>query len=353
MLDAAKHFNLKGEPVSCEPYGNGHINQTFLVVTDLGVWYILQKINKTVFLDVPALMGNITSVTRYLAQSEPDERRVLTVVKTKDGEDFYLDEDLEYWRVYVFVTDSICLEKPESVKDFYISGLAFGQFQQQLDLFPANTLHETIARFHDTPNRYEHLLAAVQADSQGRLAQVQPELDFAMARIEPAGFLKKLQKAGTLKTRVTHNDTKLNNVLLDATTREPLCVIDLDTVMPGLTAYDFGDSIRFGASTGAEDELDLSKVTLSLELFRAFSEGFLAHGRHSFSADEILTLPDGAWAMTLECGVRFLTDFLVGDHYFRIHRPLHNLDRCRTQFKLVEDMENKRNDMDRIISSLK
>lgn len=352
MLDAAMHFQFKGKPISCEPYGNGHINQTFLVITDQGVWYILQKINHTVFLNVPALMENITSVTRYLALNEPDERRVLTVVKTVHGDDFYVDEDGEYWRVYVFVTGSLCLEKPENARDFYISGLAFGRFQRGLADYPADSLHETIARFHDTPNRYERLMQAVREDSRGRVKLAGAEIDFALERLNKAGTLKSLQDKGILKTRVTHNDTKLNNVLLDRETREPLCVIDLDTVMPGLAAYDFGDSIRFGASTAAEDETDLSKVSLSMSLFQAFSEGFLKECGGSLSRDEILTLPDGAWTMTLECGVRFLTDFLSGDVYFRIHRPEHNLDRCRTQWKLVEDMEKKRGELDRIISWL-
>ena len=349
MLEAALHFIVKGNPVSCEPYGNGHINRTFLVVTDLGVWYILQQINRRVFLDVPSLMRNMGAVTRFLAKQEPDERQVLTIIKTLDGEDYYTDESGEYWRMLVFVTGSVGLERPESPLDFYRSGMAFGRFQRQLASYPADTLHETIARFHDTPNRYEQLKKAAGSDILDRLKLVRPEMDFVMNREQRAGYLMALQAKGSLLTRVTHNDTKLNNVLLDRETREPLCVIDLDTVMPGLAAYDFGDSIRFGSSTAAEDEKNLEQVTLSIDLFRTFSEGFLRECVEALNEDELATLHDGALMMTLECGVRFLADFLAGDAYFRIHRPLHNLDRCRTQFRLVADMEKKRSKMDRII----
>lgn len=349
MQDAALHFKTKGNPEFCEPYGNGHINRTYLVVTDKNVKYILQQVNRLVFLDVPALMRNIGLVTRFLAQQEPDERRVLTIVKTLDDMDFYTDEADECWRMFLFITDSVCLDRPESPLDFYRSGLAFGRFQRQLAYFPAETLHETIARFHDTSSRYRQLLKAAQVDPQDRLKLVTPEMDFAVARADRAGYLTGLQAQGTLLTRVTHNDTKLNNVLLDRVTRDPLCVIDLDTVMPGLAAYDFGDSIRFGASTAAEDETDLSKVSLSLDLFRTFSEGFLRECNSSLNREEVRTLPDGAWMMTFECGLRFLTDFLSGDTYFRVHRPGHNLDRCRTQFRLAADMEKMRGEMDAII----
>ena len=298
------------------------------------------------FKNVPALMENIAGVTRFLAQEEPDIRRVLTVVKTHDGQDFYQDGMGEYWRVYYFVTDSLCLEKAESPEDFKRSGEAFGRFQRQLAGYPAHSLYETIKDFHNIPARYQQLHEAVRLDVKGRVKDVQAELDFILAREERAGTLKRMQAEGQLLTRVTHNDTKLNNVLLDTQSREPLCVIDLDTVMPGLVAFDFG------ASTAAEDELDLSKVTLSLPLFRVFAEGFLSQCGSSLNAHELRTLPEGAYAMTLECGVRFLTDYLSGDVYFRIHRERHNLDRCRTQFKLVADMETKWQQMEEIIRDI-
>jgi len=352
MLDAVYQFPLKGKPVSCEPYGEGHINRTYLVITDLDEWYILQQINTRVFLDVAALMENIGNVTRHLAREDSDPRRTLTIVPTKDGRDYYVDSAGEAFRMYIFVRDSLCLQQPETPRDLYRSGQAFGRFQRQLADFPAHTLHETIVNFHNTPDRYRIFREAVGRDVKGRLLEVGPEVAFVMSREHRAGRLQEMQRAGHLLTRVTHNDTKLNNVLLDATTREALCVIDLDTVMPGLAAHDFGDSIRFGASTAAEDEKDLEKVSMSLDLFETYAQGFLEGCGDSLNPHEIAALPEGAWAMTLECGVRFLTDYLMGDVYFRIHRPEHNLDRCRTQFKLVADMEHKWEQMAAIIAKL-
>lgn len=349
MLDAAYHFKLKGQPKTCEPYGEGHINQTYLLITDQGAWYILQKINRRVFSNVEALMENITRVTRFLGQQEPDPRRVLTVIPTYHERDYYEDENGDCWRVYVFVRDSLCLQRPEKPGDFMRSGEAFGQFQRMLGDYPAHTLHNTIKAFHDTPDRYKKLLAAIEQDNQKRLHLVGPEVAFALKRQQRAGKLQAMQAAGLIKTRVTHNDTKLNNVLLDENTREPLCVIDLDTVMPGLAAHDFGDSIRFGASTAAEDERNLDLVRLSLPMYEEYTRGFLSRCGHSLNQDEINTLPEGAWAMTLECGVRFLTDYLQGDVYFRTHRADHNLDRCRTQFKLVKEMEEHWQHMEDII----
>ncbi|MDI9520791.1 MAG: aminoglycoside phosphotransferase family protein [Bacillota bacterium] len=352
MLNAAAHFNLQGQPKTCEPYGEGHINQTYLLITDQEVWYILQKINHRVFKDVPALMENIAGVSRFLSAMDSDPRRVLTVVPTLQGADFHQDENGDYWRVYIFVRDSLCLQKQEEQGDFKRSGEAFGRFQQMLENYPADTLHATIPDFHNTPDRYKKLQVAINLDSHNRLSQVGEEVAFALARRDRAGKLQAMQKEGLLKTRVTHNDTKLNNVLLDINTREPLCVIDLDTVMPGLAAHDFGDSIRFGASTAAEDEKNLDLVQFSLPLYREYAEGFLSGCGKSLNQHEINTLPEGAWAMTLECGVRFLTDYLQGDVYFRTHREAQNLDRCRTQFKLVSEMEKNWAEMEKIISEL-
>lgn len=340
-MKIGQYFAIEGQEVSCERYGSGHINETYLLRTNAPHDYILQKINHHIFQDVPQLMGNIASVTRWLAKEDKDPRHVLTIVKTLDGKDFYKSDAGEYWRVYEFVTGSLCLDRAQTREDFYQSAVAFGQFQRQLSTFPADTLAETIPHFHDTPSRYAALHEAVKKDALGRAASVQKEIEFCMAREEEAGTMMRLMQNGELPLRVTHNDTKLNNVLLDEKTRTPLCVIDLDTVMPGLAANDFGDSIRFGASTAAEDEKDLTKVEMSLDLFEAYCEGFLGACGKSLTKKEIETLPMGAKLMTLECGVRFLTDYLSGDTYFRIHYPEHNLDRCRTQFKLVWDMEKK------------
>lgn len=351
MQKIAAQFALDGAPTSVTPYGNGHINITYLVTTVSGRRYILQKIADHVFPDVDSLMENIAAVTRHIAQTDPDPRHVLTIVPTIGGKDFWEGGAQGPWRMYDFVEDSICLERVENADDFLQSGVAFGQFQNQLADFPAHTLHETIPRFHDTPNRYTQLYAAADADACGRLQEVGPEMAFVRAREEEAGSMVAMGKAGTLPLRVTHNDTKLNNVMLDNTTRKPLCVIDLDTVMPGLAANDFGDSIRFGASTAAEDEKDLDRVEMDLALYRVYTRGFLSACGDRLTQQEIDTLPLGAKLMTLECGIRFLADYLAGDVYFHTNYPTHNLDRARTQFKLVADMEQKWDEMQAIIKA--
>lgn len=338
LFEILRGFRLDAEPVSCEPYGCGHINATYLAVTASGRRYILQKINHHTFRDVAGLMENITSVTEFLRTKTDDPRSVLTLVKTADGAS-YLHAQEGYWRVYDFVEDTICLQQPETDEDFYQSAVGFGTFQQLLAEFPAEKLHETIPNFHNTPDRYRAFLETLERDPMRRAAQVQPEIEFALARQSEMAALQTALKAGELPLRVTHNDTKLNNVLLDAKTRKALCVIDLDTVMPGSSLYDFGDSIRFGASTAAEDEPDLSRVQFSLPMFEAFTRGFLKEAGQTLGAREIELLPMGAKLMTLECGMRFLADYLNGDKYFRVHREGHNLDRARTQFKLVRCME--------------
>ncbi len=336
------------DPVSCERYGAGHINETYLVGTASGRRYILQKINNMVFRDVKALMENIRAVTGWLKERESDPRAVLELVETVDAQPFYMDEQGGFWRCYSFIEDSICLQQAETPEDFYESAIAFGRFQQQLKDFPAHTLHETIPNFHNTVDRYRLFCQAVEEDVMGRAASVQQEIDFALARQEEAGTLVRLQQEGKLPLRVTHNDTKLNNVMLDAETRKALCVIDLDTVMPGLSLYDYGDSIRFGASSAPEDEKDLSKVYMKPELFETYTRGFLS-ACPGLTQLERQLLPMGAKTMTLECGVRFLTDYLQGDTYFATHYEGQNLDRCRTQFKLVADMEDKWELMHKIV----
>ena len=348
--EIASRFQVKGSVVSCERYGSGHINETYLVQTDADEKYILQKINSEIFRDVPALMRNIAAVTGWIAKKDSDPRHTMHLVPTADGENVIRDAEGGWWRMYDFVRDSLCLQAAQTEEDFYLSAVAFGDFQRQLADFPAETLSETIAKFHDTRDRYRQLHEAMEKDSCGRLASVRAEVDFALAREAEAGEMMALLEKGELPLRVTHNDTKLNNVLFDAETRRPICVIDLDTVMPGLAAFDYGDSIRFGASTAAEDETDLSRVEMSLKLFEAYTRGFMEACGVNLTETERRTLPMGAKLMTLECGVRFLTDYLSGDVYFRIHRPEHNLDRCRTQFKLVADMEKKWDEMARIVS---
>ena len=352
MEHIVSHFQLQGAPIRCERYGNGHINETYLLETDAPHAYILQKVNRQVFPDVPNLMRNIQLVTSYLWQQTPDPRRVLTLVPTTDGQAYMVDPDGEFWRVYEFVTDSLCLDRPENERDLQQSGLAFGTFQNQLAFFPAHTLTEIIPHFHDTPVRYEQLKDAIRMDRAGRVKEAGAEIEAYMAFEKYAGFLMNLLKQGELPLRVTHNDTKLNNVLLDATTRTPLCVIDLDTVMPGLAANDFGDSIRFGAATAREDEQDLSKVGMSLQLFEAYARGFLSACGTRLTPLEKETLPMGAMLMTLECGSRFLADYFNGDVYFHNARPGQNLCRARTHIKMAQDMESKLGQMRKIIESL-
>jgi len=350
-MEILSNFALASPAVSCQRYGCGHINETYLVVTAGGSRYILQKINKRIFRDVPGLMENIEAVTAYLAKQTADPRRVLTLIHTRDGAAYHRDTQGEYWRVYAFVEDSICLQLPETPADFYESAVAFGGFQQLLKDFPAHTLHEIIPNFHNTPDRYRIFRQVLEKDPMGRAKEVQQEIDFVLRREQEAGTLVDLLAEGKLPLRVTHNDTKLNNVMLDAKTRKALCVIDLDTVMPGLSLYDYGDSIRFGAASAPEDEQDLSKVEMRLEMFEIYTKGFL-QACPGLTETERQLLPMGAKLITLECGLRFLTDYLDGDHYFATHRPGHNLDRARAQFKLVADMESKWEEMHHIVRQL-
>lgn len=362
IAEAVAAFSFEGEVTGWESYGSGHINDTFRLCSrkedGTEFWYILQRMNKEIFCKPVELMENILGVTSFLRrkiqeQGGDPERETLNLVKTKDGNAYYLDSFGEYWRVYAFVTDSFSYDLAETADDFYQSALAFGHFQCMLADYPAQELHETIPDFHNTWKRYEAFERAVEADACGRAAKAEEEIRFVRAHADVCRVLGELQAKGELPLRVTHNDTKLNNVLIDQKSGKGLCVIDLDTVMPGLAVNDFGDSIRFGASTAAEDERDLSKVSCDMELFRIYTKGFLESCGRQLTEKEIEMLPMGAKVMTLECGIRFLTDYLEGDHYFRIHREGHNLDRCRTQFKLVEDMESKWDEMAQIVRDLK
>ncbi len=348
--EALRQFAVEGCLKEIRPYGNGHINDTYLAVfrTENGEEkrYILQRMNHNIFKNPPLLMENVVGVTDYLrkmlqAQGGDPSRETLNVVRTVGGASYYEDAGHNFWRVFLFVEGTKCLEKVESARDFRDGGAAFGNFQKMLAEFPAKQLHETIPNFHNTPSRFRDFRKAVEEDRVGRAALAGPEIQFALAREGEAATLTDLLDRGELPLRVTHNDTKLNNILFDQTTGRALCIIDLDTVMPGLSLYDFGDSIRFGANTGAEDERDLSRVELDLDLFDAFTEGFLNGCGGKLTQREVEMLPMGAKLMTYECGLRFLADFLEGDVYFKVHRENHNLDRARTQFKLVADMEKK------------
>ena len=348
QFDVLARFQLDAPAVSCERYGCGHINETYLVVTESGRRYILQKISNRAFPDVAGLQENISAVTEFLHTQTDDPYGALTLIPTDEGKVWLHWGENSDWRVYDFIEGSICLQKPETPEDFYQSAIAFGTFQQQLADFPAHTLHETIKNFHNTPDRFRIFKEVLAKDVMGRAKDVQPEIDFVLAHEEVGSRLVGLLKEGKLPLRVTHNDTKLNNVMLSESERKPLCVIDLDTTMPGLSAYDFGDSIRFGAATAPEDEKDLSKMEMDLDLFRIFTRGFLK-ACPGLTEEERKALPLGALTMTLECGTRFLTDYIDGDNYFGIHYPEQNLDRCHTQFKLVADMEAKWDEMMKIV----
>lgn len=347
-MSILRTFRLDGAPVSCENYGCGHINATFLATTDTGRRYILQRINHRAFRNVQALLDNIAAVTEFLRSKTDDPRSVMTLIRTKDGAPCIRYED-EYWRVYDYVGGTICLQQPDTDEDFYQAAVGFGTFAQLLSDFPVEKLHETIPNFHNTPDRYRLFRESIARDAARRAAAVRTEIDFALARESEMATIQNALSAGEIPLRVTHNDTKLNNVLLDAQTRKALCVVDLDTVMPGSSLYDFGDAIRYGASTAAEDERDLSKVEMSLERFRVFTRGYV-RSCPNLTAGELELLPLGAKTMTMECGIRFLTDHLDGDLYFAVHRKGQNLDRARTQFKLASDMERKWSEMQRIVA---
>nr|WP_321152544.1 aminoglycoside phosphotransferase family protein [uncultured Acetatifactor sp.] len=326
-----------------ESYGNGHINDTFLVTMPR---YILQRINTSIFRNPEELMENIENVTGFLREKlreagEDFERGTLQVVPAKDGGSFYKVDDDNVFRVYRFVEGTKSIENSKTPKDLYEAGVGFGHFQKLLADFPVEKLHETIQDFHHTPKRIEALREAIRQDRAGRAGSVQREIDFALENASWADCVVKGMEAGRIPVRVTHNDTKINNILFDRDTGKAVCVIDLDTVMPGSMLYDFGDALRIGGSSAAEDETDLDKVWFEEGAFEAFAKGYLSEMRETLTEAEMALLPLSVKLMTYECGVRFLTDYLNGDTYFKIHREHHNLDRARNQFKLVADIGNK------------
>jgi len=352
ILNALKNFKIEGKLRGCTPYGNGHINDTFRIICELEDYseknYILQTVNNNVFKKPEEVMKNIERVTEYLRGVAANPREVLTLVYTYNGNTHYIDKEGYCWRMYDFVTDSVCIDRPNN-EEFYQCAVAFGKFQRYLSEFPADSLFETIPDFHNTPKRYETFLEVLEADKVERAASVKEEINFIKDRKDFYSVLIDSNKQGLLPLRVSHNDTKPNNVMLNEADRSALCVIDLDTIMPGFSVTDFGDAIRFGASTADEDEKDVSKVTLDLEKFKAYTEGFLEGCGGSLPDSEIMLLPEGAKMMTIECGMRFLTDYLDGDNYFKTHYAEHNLVRCRTQLKLVADMEAKWDEMKAIV----
>ena len=358
LQEALGAFDFGAPVVGAIRYGCGHINDTFVVHTQpedrCCRRFILQRMSSAAFKRPDQLMENIIGVTEFLGReiekhNGDRSREAMEVVRPKSGQDYYTDSQGGAWRVYPFVEGTVCHQAADTPELFAASGRAFGRFQRLLADYPAGTLYETIPRFHDTEDRLAKFKAAVAADKLGRVKDCQPEIDFVLAREKDCSVALNALREGRLPLRVTHNDTKLNNVLMDEESGEGVCIIDLDTVMPGLVLYDFGDSIRFGANHSAEDETDLSKVNLDVDLFSAYTAAFLEGTGGSLTNDEIAMLPWGAKLMTLECGIRFLTDYLEGDTYFHISRERQNLDRCRTQFKLVSDMEERWPELEAIV----
>ncbi len=344
-------FDFSGKPISCQELGKGRINSTYMIGTDAGKTYVLQLINKNVFKHPDKLMENASAVTNFLLERTLGDYTTLRYIPAKTGLYYHIDEKGEYWRLYEYVP-GIGLDAPDSEEDLYQCALAFGWFQNLLADFPADSLHETIPCFHNTIDRYAKFHQSIEADVKGRAASVQKEIDYLLSKEELAGTIQRGLDDGTLPLRVTHNDTKLNNVLLDPKTHESVCVIDLDTVMPGSSLFDYGDSIRFGAANGGEDAEDPSQVSLNMRLFEVYTKGYL-ESITRLTKEEIDLLPLSALIMTLELAVRFLKDYLDGDVYFKISDPHHNLLRARNQIALAQDIEKKLPDMIRIVEGLR
>jgi len=352
------NFQLEGSFIDAQPYGNGHINDTYLSLFEIDgrvINYIHQHINHNIFKEPEKLMENITRVTEYTRKQvvksggNPD-RESLTLIPTIDGKSFYHSPEGEYWRSYIFIAHATSYDLVEDTRHIYNASKAFAAFQQVLSTLPGKRLHETIPDFHNTRKRFDKFLHALEADKVNRATSAKPEIEFVLAREAETAIVVDLITSGKIPERVTHNDTKLNNVMIDDETGEGVCVIDLDTVMPGSVLYDFGDSVRIGASTALEDEQDLSKVDISLDMFDCLASGYLEVARNFLNPVEIEYLAFSAKLMTFECGMRFLTDYLDGDNYFKVHREGHNLDRCRTQFKMVGEMEQKSEQMNNILA---
>lgn len=361
-----QHFNEIAEAFQCpgrylgeEPYGSGHINDTYKVYYDVNsreVHYIHQRINHNIFRDVPGLMENIGRVTRHQRRkfeesgSEDIDRRVLTLIPTTDGKDFYRDAHGSFWRTYIFIENALGVDVIENADQACSAAKAFGEFQCQLADLPGR-LNDTIPRFHHTRSRFSTLMKAVEEDAHNRAADVQDEIAFAISREQIVDVVIDLMASGEIPERVTHNDTKLNNVLMDCDTNEGVCVIDLDTVMPGSVLYDFGDMIRTTTNQADEDERDLSKVEMNIDYFEALVKGYMESAAGFLVEKEKELLAFSGRLITFEIGLRFLTDYLQGDTYFKTHREGQNMDRCRKQFRMVQSMEEQMDRMQAIVDA--
>ena len=357
IIEIIKHFDISGEIIEIKKLNSGHINTTFRVtVNEKGVtnYFTLQEINTYVFSNPEGVMNNIVGVTAHIRKKLKEaardcDRGVLSLISASDGKYYYVDKDSRYWRVYRFIDKSHTLDKVENPNTLYNAGVGFGDFQKQLSDYPMDKLVETIPDFHNTPVRYAQLMDAVEKDAVGRVKNCLPEINFIKERKNEMRILTDLKAKGLMPVRVTHNDTKFNNILIDNESDEALSVIDLDTVMPGLVTDDFGDAIRFAANTADEDETDLSKVKISFELFEAFTKGFLQALEGMLTKIEIEHLVWGAKIITMEIGIRFLADYINGDIYFKIHKENHNLYRARCQLMLAKSIEENFDKLQEIV----
>lgn len=350
-LDFSKYVNKKQIKI-------GHINNTYKLYFDLGSKmkrYLLQEINTNVFQNPVELMENIERTTTFLSEKVKDEKnaenRCLRVLKTKNNFSYMISSKNRFYRIYYFIENAKTYQKTSDLKLFYNAGRAIGDFQNLLSDFDASSLHETIPNFHNTPYRFETFLRILKKDSCNRAKSCNEEIQFVLGMKDFSNVITSLIEEKKIPLKVTHNDTKLNNIMFDCDTKEELCLVDLDTVMPGSILYDFGDAIRSGCNKAAEDEKDLSKVIFSTELFQAFTEGYLSRVVQSITKVELEHLVDSAILMTFECGMRFLTDYIDGDHYFKIHYEGHNLVRCRTQFHLVKQMLKQKDMLEEMVST--
>ena len=360
LSDIIDAFPFSGELIKYESTNIGLINSTYILTFSDGnqdFKYIVQKINTNVFKNPDGLMSNIMNVTSFLRNKinlsgGNSERETLTFLYTRENTPYFRDSEGACWRAYIYIGKCYTCDRVDSTVKAYRSGKAFGKFQKMLSGYPAENLFETIPNFHNTPSRYDALKEAIKNNRSGRLAGASDEIGFALNRNKDASRLVDLAAEGKIPMRVTHNDTKINNLLFDSITNEAFCVIDLDTIMPGLSLYDFGDSIRSGAVSSDENEKDLRKYGLDPELFKSYTEGFLSEAGKALNETEVANLAFSAKLMTLECGVRFLTDYLDGDTYFRTEYPEHNLVRCKTQFKLVADIEKQMDELNSCVDEL-
>lgn len=356
IFDSFEHV---GDYIIAIPFGTGHINETMQVTCDQGgirVHYILQKLNTNIFPEPEKLMDNVVRVTSHIRKTIKEKklrgRTTIELLKAKDGKPYVKAANGGFYRAYVFIENARTYDILETADQAFQAARAFGAFQSDLEGLPEPRLNETIKDFHNTPKRVETLEKAIAEDVCGRLKNVSREVDFVLQRKHECSRLLDLNAQGAFPERITHNDTKLNNVLIDDLTGEGCAVIDLDTVMPGLVHYDFGDMVRTGTSPAAEDEMDLTKVTMRFPMYEALLRGFLETAGGVLTPVEREELPFSGKLITLEIGVRFLTDYLQGDVYFKTHREGHNLDRCRTQFKLVESIEQQFDNMRQLLKEI-